>query len=95
MASHQGAVKHGFVSKIAGICSFYDVIADLVNFLLPKVAQGVPHKVPENPATLHAAVFSLSAKNLRGGGGTNPLAGRGLNYSFRLLTSIWHRDRLA
>ena len=27
MASRQGAVKHGFVSKIAGGCSSYDVIA--------------------------------------------------------------------
>ena len=27
MVSRQGAVKHGFVSKIAGGCSFYDVIA--------------------------------------------------------------------
>ena len=76
MASRQGAVKHGFVSKIAGGCSSYDVIApwpwpDLVNFFLPKVAQGLPHKVPQNPAALRAAIFSLSAKNLRGGC-TNP-----------------------
>ena len=32
----------------------------------------MPHKVPQNPAALCAAVFSLSAKNLRGGGCTNP-----------------------
>ena len=73
MASRQGAVKHGFVSNIAGGCSSYDVIApwpDLTwSIFLPKVAQGLPHKVPQNPAALRAAVFSLSAKNLRGGGG--------------------------
>ena len=73
MASRQGAVKHGFVSKIAGGCSSYDVIApwpDLTwSFFLPKVAQGLPHKVPQNPA--------FSAKNLRGGGGV-ALSGREL-----------------
>ena len=39
-------------------------------------------KVSENPAALRAAVFSLSSKNLRGGGAFKtsnaPLAGRGL-----------------
>ena len=37
-------------------------------------------KVGENPAALRAAVFSLSSKNLRGGGRSNapPPAGRGL-----------------
>ena len=53
MASSQVAIKHGFVSKIVGGCSSYDVIApwpDLVNFFLPKVAQGLPHKVPRNYA---------------------------------------------
>ena len=39
----------------------------------------MPHKVPQNPAALRAAVFSLSAKNLRGGGlHQPPLSGRGL-----------------
>ena len=53
MASRQVAVKHRFVSKIARGCSSYDVIApwpDLVNFLII-VAQGLPHKVHQNPAT--------------------------------------------
>ena len=37
-------------------------------------------KVGENPAAMRSAVFSLSSKNLRGGGGvqTPPPAGRGL-----------------
>ena len=30
---------------------------NLVNFFLPKVAQDVPHKVPQNPAALRAVVF--------------------------------------
>ena len=42
------------------------VSTDLVNFFLPKVAQGLPHKVPQNPAALAPPFFSLSAKNLRG-----------------------------
>ena len=41
-------------------------------------------QVGENPATLRAAVFSLSSKNLRGGGDVQtppppPPAGRGLS----------------
>ena len=77
MAPSQVAVKHDFVAKVAGGCSSYDVIApwpDLTRsifFLLPKIPQGLPHKVAENPAALRADVFSLSAKNLRGGC-TNP-----------------------
>ena len=37
----------------------------------------------ENPAALRAAVFSLSSKNLRGGGAFKPPppAGRGLTYN--------------
>ena len=81
MASRQGAVKHGIVSKIAGGCSFYDVSfvtwPDLVNFFLPKVAQGLPRKVPENPAALRAAVFRYLRKT-SGGGAPTPLSGRGL-----------------
>ena len=60
MASRQGAVKHGLVSKIAGGCSSYDVIApwpDLTwSIVLPKVAQGLPHKVPQNPAARKTSV---------------------------------------
>ena len=67
MASRQGAVKHGFVSKIAGGCSSYDVIApwpDLVNLFShfsPKVAQGLPHKVPQNPAAVFCYLRKTSA----------------------------------
>ena len=70
MAPSQVARKHDFVAKVAGGCSSYDVIApwpDLTrSIFLPKIAQGLPHKVAQNPAARSAAVFSLSAKNLRG-----------------------------
>ena len=49
--------------------------------IFTKVAEKMGGKVGENPAALRAAVFSLSSKNLRGGGGVQtppPLAGRGL-----------------
>ena len=72
MAQRQIAVKHDFVCKIAGGCSFYDVIAswpDLTwSTFLPKVAQGLPHHVSQNPAARNAAVFPLSAKKAGGGG---------------------------
>ena len=88
MASHQGAVKHGFVRKMVGGCSTYDVIApwpDLTwSIFLPKVAQGFPHKVPKNPAALRSTVFSLSANNLRGEVAPPSLSGRGLS-CFRYL----------
>ena len=50
--------------------------------IFTKVAEKMGGKVGENPAALRAAVFSLSSKNLRGGGGRSnapPPAGRGLN----------------
>ena len=76
MASRQGAVKHGFVSKIAGGCSSYDVIAPWPDltwsvFFYQKLHKVCPIRyLPQNPAALFAAVFSLSAKNLGGGGCT-------------------------
>ena len=72
MASRQGAVKHGFVSKIAGGCSSYDVIAPWPDltwsfFFLPKVVQGLPHQVSQNPE-----VFRYPRKTSGGGGGVAP-----------------------
>ena len=48
--------------------------------IFKNVAEKMGGKVGENPAALRAAVFSLSSKNLRGGGRSNapPPAGRGL-----------------
>ena len=46
-----------------------------------KIAENMGAKVGENPAALRATVFSLSSKNLRGGGVQTPPpppAGRGL-----------------
>ena len=48
------------------------------NFLLSNIAQGLPHKVAQNPAALRAAVFfSLSVKNLKGGLHQTPCTGEG------------------
>ena len=84
MAPSQVAGKHNFVAKVAGGCSSDDVIVpwpDLIRsiFFLPKIAQGLPHQVAQNPAT-HRAAVSLSTKNLRGRGVHQPapLYGRGL-----------------
>ena len=95
MAPSQGAVKHDFVAKVAGGCSSYDVIAlwpDLTgSIFFPKIAQGLPHKVAQNPAARSAAVFSLSAKNLRGRLHQPPLYGRGLNTTIRVrvTSNLW------
>ena len=77
MSSHLPSLvarKHDFVAKVAGGCSSYDVIApwpDLTrsNFLLPNIAQGLPHKVAQNPAALRAAVFFAIRQKPQGGGG--------------------------
>ena len=80
MASRQGAVKHGFVSKIAGGCSSYDVIApwpDLTwSIFLPKVAQGLPHKVPQKPGGATRRRFFRYLRETSGGGGL-PCPGEG------------------
>ena len=83
MASRQVAIKHGFVSKIAGGCSSYDVISpwpDLTwSFFLTKVAQGLPHKASQNRAAHSAAVFFAICLKPQGGGLHPPtLSGRGL-----------------
>ena len=61
MAPSQVAGKHDIVAKVAGGCSSYDVIApwpDLTrSIFFPKIAQGLPHKVAQNPVALRAAVF--------------------------------------
>ena len=83
MASRQGAVKHGFVSKIAGGCSSYDVIApwpDLTWSILfyQKLRKVCPIRYPKTRRRYAPPFFSLSAKNLRGGCTNPPLSGRGL-----------------
>ena len=56
--------------------------------IFTKVAENMGGKMGENPAALCAAVFSLSSKNLRGGGVQTPPppAGRGL--TFTLYTAL-------
>ena len=90
MASRQGAVKHGFVSKLAGGCSSYDVIApwpDLTwsTFLYQKLRKVFPIRNLKTRWRYAPPFFSLSAKNLRGGGAPNPLSGRGLMPSTKLV----------
>ena len=63
--------------------------------IFTKVAEKMGGKVGENPAALRAAVFSLSSKNLRGGGRSNaapPPAGRGLR-SCDSWNSSWRRQK--
>ena len=77
MASRQGAVKYGLASKIAGGCSSYDGIAPRPDltwsfFFYQKLRKVCRIRYPENPVALRTGVFSLSAKNLGGGGCTNP-----------------------
>ena len=73
MVSRQGAVKHGFVSKIAGGCSSYDVIAPWPDltwsvFFYQKLRKVCPIRYPNpKPGGATRRRFSLSAKNLRGG----------------------------
>ena len=81
MASSQIARKHDFVAKVAGGCSSYDVIApwpDLTrSIFLPKIAQGLPHKVAQNPAALRAAVFFAIREKPQGGLHQPPCTGKG------------------
>ena len=78
MASRQCAVKHGFVGKIAGGCSSYDVIAPWPDltwsiFFYQKLRKVCSIRYPKIRRRLRAAVFFLlSAKNLRGGGVHHP-----------------------
>ena len=60
--------------------------------IFTKVAEKMGGKVGENPAALRAAVFSLSSKNLRGGGAFKrpPPAGRGLSCSCK--RGQWQAD---
>ena len=77
MVSRQGAVKHTFVSKIAGGCSSYDVIAPWPDltwsiFFYQKLRKVCPIRYSKIRRRVAPPFFSLSAKNLRGGGCTNP-----------------------
>ena len=76
MAPSQVARKHDFVAKVAEGCSSYDVIApwpDLTrSIFLPKIAQGLPHKVAQNPAARIAPPFFAIHEKTSGGGGCTP-----------------------
>ena len=93
MASRQGAVKHRFVSKIAGGCSSYDVIApwpDLTwSFFYQKLCKVCPIRYPKTRRRVRRRFFSICEKPQGGGGCTdcpslsdrrwrNTVSGRGL-----------------
>ena len=78
MASRQGAVKHRFVSKIAGGCSSYDAIAPWPHltwsiFFYQKLRKVWPIRNPKTRQRYAPPFFSLSAENLRRGGGVHPV----------------------
>ena len=94
MTPSQVARKHDFVAKVAGGCSSYDVIApwpDLTrsNFFLPKIAQGLPRKVAQNPAVLRAAVFFCYPRKTSGGVAPPPIRAR-VNIRWRRSVVIIH-----
>ena len=72
MASRQGAVKHGFVSKIAGGCSSYDVIVrDLTwpgQFFNQKLRKVCPIRHPKTRRRHAPPFFHYLRKTSRGGG---------------------------
>ena len=75
MVSSQGAVKHGFVSKIAGGCSSYDVIAlwpDLTwsFFLKQKLRKVCPIRYPKTRRCYTPPFFRYLRKTSGGGGCT-------------------------
>ena len=75
MASRQGAVTHGFLSKIAGGCSSYDVIALWPHltwsFFYQKLRKVCSIRIPQNPAKKRAAVFFAICQKPQGSC-TNP-----------------------
>ena len=91
MASRQGAVKHGFVSKIAGGCSSYDVTApwpDLIwsFFFTKSCARFAPSGIPKPDGATRRRFFAICEKP-QGWGCTvaPPLSGRGL--------AVYHRTK--
>ena len=76
MASRQGAVKHGYVSKIAGGCSSYDVIAPWPDltwsiFFYQKLRKVCPIRYPKTRRR-YAPPFFRYLRKTSGGGCTNP-----------------------
>ena len=76
IASRQGAVKHGFVSKIAGGCSSYDVIApwpDLTwSFFYQKLRKVCPIRCTKTRRRVAPPFLRYLRKTSGGGGCTNP-----------------------
>ena len=95
MTSRQGAVKHGFVSKIAGVCSSYDVIAPWPDltwsfFFYQKLRKVCPIRYPKTRRR-YTPPFFRYLRNLRGV--APPLTGRGLICHFSCVQCIvWIQD---
>ena len=82
MASRQGAVKHGFVIKIAGGCSSYDVIAPWPDltwsiFFHQKLRKVFLIRYPKPGGATRRCFFAICEKPQ--GDRVHPLSGRGLN----------------
>ena len=72
MASRQGAVKHGFVSKIAGGCFSYDVIAPWPDltwsiFFYQKLRKVCPIRYPKTRRCVAPPFFRYLRKTSGGG----------------------------
>ena len=83
MTSHQGAVKHGLISKIAGGCSSYDVIAPWPDlswsiFFYQKLRIVFPIRYPKTRRRYAPPLFRylISDKTSEGGGGLHPVRAR-------------------
>ena len=94
MASRQGAVKHRFVSKTAGSCSSYDVMAPWPDLtwsicFYQKLRKVCPIRYPK---TRYAPPFFRYLRKTSGGGGcTNPpVRARVKGLKKTLAVDSWH-----
>ena len=104
MASRQGAVKHGFVSKIAGGCSSYDVIAPWPDltwsiFFYQKLRKVCPIRYPKTRRRYAPPFFRYLRKTSGGGVAPTPpvrarvkflLGGRGKKISAEIFILLLH-----
>ena len=92
VASRQGAVKYGFVCKIAGGCSSYDVIApwpDLTGSIFcQKLRKVCPIRYPKTWRRYAPLFFRYLWKT---SGGVAPLSGRGLTRAPELFFITWDK----
>ena len=105
MASRQGVVKHGYVSKIAGGCSSYDVIAPWPDltwsiFLTKSCARFAPSGTLKPGGATRHRFFAICEKPQGGGLHPPPVRARvksfkipkGHTYSTRDPTTEYHTE---